>query len=136
MHHVRVSRPLTKIAFCKQWRVRYRISFSSPRCCFFYSRIRFLVRKKIFVVAVISILFVCACMHSATSESESCEVEGTIRTQSRHNVTTRYHLLQVCLFGQWNYVCHHDLNDIILSVVLQQLGYTEGGARASVCIYI
>ena len=73
-------------------------------------------------------------MHLATSDSESCGIEGSIRTQSRHNVTS-YYLLQVCLFGQWNYVCHQlqsDHKDIVLNVVLHQLGYTGGG----VCMYL
>ena len=66
--------------------------------------------------------FMCAC--TAATESESCAVEGSIRT--RHNVTS-YQLLQVCLLGQWRYVCHYGFNNIELNVVLHQLGYTGGG---------
>ena len=67
--------------------------------------------------------FMCVC--TAATESESCAVEGSIRP--RHNVTS-YQLLQVCLLGQWRYVCHYGFNNIVLNVVLHQLGYTGGGA--------
>ena len=76
-------------------------------------------------------LFVFAC--TAATESESCAVEGSIRTP--HDVTS-YHSLQVCLFRQWNYVCHFEFNDIDLSVDLHQLGYTGGGVFVCVCMYL
>ena len=38
-----------------------------------------------------------------------------------------YHLLQMCLFGQWSYVCEFGFDEIDLNVTLHQIGYTGGG---------
>ena len=102
----------------------------SPRlvAALFTAERNFWWEKQKIVVLVFSFVFAC----TAASMSESCAVEGSIRTQSRHNVTS-YHLLQVCLFGQWNYVCSFGFNNIALNVVLHQLGYTGGGVCIIVC---
>ena len=63
--------------------------------------------------------------------SVSCAVDGNIRLRPKDGQvmdTSNYHLLQVCLFGQWNYVCDIiDFSRFDLSVTLHQLGYTGGG---------
>ena len=60
----------------------------------------------------------------------SCAVEGSIRLDpqdSGRNIDSKmYYLLQVCLFGQWSYVCSASFDDADLSVALHQLGSTHG----------
>ena len=63
----------------------------------------------------------------------SCDVDGDIRLDFVQNGTTvnkrEYRLIQVCLFGQWSYVCHWDFDHqaVDSSVVLQQLQCQNGG---------
>ena len=65
----------------------------------------------------------------------SCDVDGDIRLDFAENVETdldnqrEYRLIQVCLFGQWSYVCNwaFDHEDVDSSVVLQQLQCQNGG---------
>ena len=64
-----------------------------------------------------------------------CDVDGDIRLDfvedgETDNQTEReYRLIQVCLFGQWSYVCNweFDHQDVDSSVVLQQLRCQSGG---------
>ena len=67
------------------------------------------------------------CTCTAGSESVSCAVDGTIRMAPEVVDASNYRLLQVCLFGEWSYVCSFRFNNIALNVTLHQLGYTGGG---------
>ena len=66
----------------------------------------------------------------------SCDVDGDIRldfVQNEETVSKReYRLIQVCLFGQWSYVCNWDFDyqDVDNNVVLQQLQCHNGGTDA------
>ena len=64
----------------------------------------------------------------------SCAVEyakGSVRLDPQDSgvkyYSKTYYLLQVCLFGQWSYVCNNQFGDADLSVALHQLGNTGGG---------
>ena len=63
----------------------------------------------------------------------SCAVEyaeGSIRLDPQDSGKISngktYYLLQVCLFGQWSYVCSTWFSSGDLSVALHQLGSTRG----------
>ena len=62
-----------------------------------------------------------------------CKVDGDIRLDlvddGRMSNQKLYRLIQVCLFGQWSYVCNweFDHQDVDSSVVLQQLQCQSGG---------
>ena len=68
---------------------------------------------------------------------ESCEPEGSIQlavndTQKYTDSNNQtYHLLQVCLFGHWSYVCGnnfgHGPTATDRNVALIQLGCVSGG---------
>ena len=64
---------------------------------------------------------------------DSCEPEGSIQlavndTQEYIDSNNQtYHLLQVCLFGHWSYVCGHFYGTLDKPVTLYQLGCTKGG---------
>ena len=66
----------------------------------------------------------------------SCAVEyaeGSVRLDSQDSEETSngktYYFLQVCLFGQWSYVCNTGFGSADLSVALHQLGSTHGYYR-------
>ena len=76
---------------------------------------------------------------TCSAGSVSCEVgyangyaEGSTRLDpqdSGRNISNNmYYLLQVCLFGQWSYVCSDSFDDNDLSVALHQLGSIQGGS--------
>ena len=68
-------------------------------------------------------------MYVYITASVSC-AEGSIRMRPKDGEdvdASTCHLLQVCLFGQWNYVCNFQFTGIDLNVALHQLGYTGGG---------
>ena len=69
-----------------------------------------------------------------TATSATCAVEGNVRIdpQGSGEGASYDGLLQVCLFGQWTYVCTFEFDNTDLNVTLHQLGYTGGG----VCILI
>ena len=58
------------------------------------------------------------------------DVEGRIRLDpqdsGRINSGKTYRLLQVCLFGQWSYVCKEGFDAVDRSVALHQLEHTGG----------
>ena len=62
-----------------------------------------------------------------------CDVDGDIRLDFVQNGTTvnqrEHRLIQVCLFGQWSYVCNWDFGheEVDSNVVLQQLQCQNGG---------
>ena len=70
-----------------------------------------------------------------------CDVDGDIRLDFAQNGETvnqrEYRLIQVCLFGQWSYVCNwiFDHQDVDSSVVLQQLQCQNGGRDVPVFMY-
>ena len=61
----------------------------------------------------------------------TCAVEGNVQIDPEDDEQmyegASYRLLQVCLFGQWSYVCEFDFDAVDLNVALHQLGYTGGG---------
>ena len=65
----------------------------------------------------------------------SCDVEGELRLDYANNGDlinqTEYYLIQVCILGQWSYVCHWDFDHqgVDTNVVLQQLQYSSGSKR-------
>ena len=72
-----------------------------------------------------------------------CDVDGDIRLdfvedgEIDMDKQREYRLVQVCLFGQWSYVCnwifgHQDADS---SVVLQQLQCQNGGRCASFYVF-
>ena len=71
-----------------------------------------------------------------------CDVDGDIRLDFVQNGTTvnqrEYRLIQVCLFGQWSYVCNweFDYQDVDSNVVLQQLQCQSGGRDVPVLIFL
>ena len=62
-----------------------------------------------------------------------CDADGDIRLDFAENVEIvkqrEYRLIQVCIFGQWSYVCNwnFDHKTVDSSVVLQQLQCPNGG---------
>ena len=70
-----------------------------------------------------------------------CDVDGDIRLDYVQNGETEnqreYRLIQVCLFGQWSYVCNwiFDHQDVDSNVVLQQLQCQNGGRYVPVLMY-
>ena len=72
--------------------------------------------------------------HDYTAASVTCAVEGNVQIDLEDDGEGESYngLLQVCLFGQWTYVCNVGFDGTDLNVALHQLGYTAGG----VCILI
>ena len=70
-----------------------------------------------------------------------CHVDGDIRldfVEDGKIVNQReYRLIQVCLFGQWSYVCNWEFGyqDVDSNVVLQQLQCQNGGRDAPVLMF-
>ena len=64
---------------------------------------------------------------------DSCEPEGSIQLAVNDpqeyidSNNQMYHLLQVCLFGHWSYVCSNGFGIGDRRVALYQLGCTQGG---------
>ena len=63
-----------------------------------------------------------------------CDVDGDIRLDFTQNGETdnqmrEFRLVQVCLFGEWSYVCNweFDYQDVDNNVLLQQLQCQNGG---------
>ena len=79
---------------------------------------------------VICSMMVCS---SSLVMAVGCDADGDIRLDFAENVETvnqkEYRLIQVCLFGQWSYVCNwnFDHQDVDSSVVLQQFQCQNGG---------
>ena len=77
------------------------------------------------------------CISLLFTALESCEPEGSIQlavndTQEYIDSNNQtYHLLQVCLFGHWSYVCSngfgHASSSTDRNVALFQLGCVSGG---------
>ena len=71
-----------------------------------------------------------------------CDVDGDIRLDFVEDGETdnhrEYRLIQVCLFGQWSYVCNWDFGheDVDSSVVLQQLQCQNGGKDVPVLMFL
>ena len=71
-----------------------------------------------------------------------CDVDGDIRldfVEDGETVNQReYRLIQVCLFGQWSYVCNwnFDHQAVDSSVVLQQLQCQSGGRARCACFNV
>ena len=65
---------------------------------------------------------------------DSCGEEGNLTigevAPAYKNNSDSYHLLRVCLFGHWSYVCHNNFNGFDGSIVLYQLG-CGGGSKKS-----
>ena len=58
---------------------------------------------------------------------DSCREEGNLTIgEVAKNSSDSYHLLKVCLFGHWSYVCHSRFNNVDSSIVLHQLGCDSG----------
>ena len=80
--------------------------------------------------------FSCDCTSFCLLALDSCEPEGSIQlsvndTDQEYidSNNQKYHLLQVCLFGHWSYVCGSGFgnNNNDRRVALNQLGCTKGG---------
>ena len=60
----------------------------------------------------------------------SCAVEGSLRLDPQDSGaiinSKMYYLVQVCLLGQWSYVCSDSFGSADRSVALHQLGSTYG----------
>ena len=69
---------------------------------------------------------------------DSCREEGDLTIDeiapAYMNSGDSYHLLKVCLFGHWSYVCHNRFNGFDRSIVLYQLG-CESGCKIPVNIF-
>ena len=70
-----------------------------------------------------------------------CDGDGDIRldfVEDGETVNQReYRLIQVCLFGQWSYVCswNFDHQNVDSNVVLQQLQCQNGGTDVPVLMF-
>ena len=70
-----------------------------------------------------------------------CDADGDIRLNFAENVETvnqrEYRLIQVCLFGQWSYVCNWGFGHqgVDSNVVLQQLQCQNGGTDVPVLCF-
>lgn len=61
------------------------------------------------------------------SSTSNCTAEGELRVDPEDKNTT-YKLLQICLVGEWNYVCNAQFNyDLDGTVALHQLQCKSGG---------
>ena len=86
----------------------------------------------------LSLIIVCS---SSLMMPMGCVVDWDIRldfVEDGEKVNQReYRLIQVCLFGQWSYVCNWDFGhqDVDSSVVLQQLQCRSGGKDVPVLMY-
>ena len=82
------------------------------------------------------------CSSSIVMPAMGCDIDGDIRLDFVEDVETvnerEYRLIQVCLFGQWSYVCNWDFGhqDVDSSVVLQQLQCQNGGRDVPVLKFL
>ena len=74
----------------------------------------------------------CACTDHHLATVMSCDVEGELRLDFAQGGQpldqTEYYLIQVCILGEWSYVCHwnFDYQGVDTDVVLQQLQCSNG----------